>query len=299
MSAKKLNILLLEDEENDYLLIHELLKQIYGDEFHLDWARDYAQGEQLASANRHDIFLVDYLLNSQLTGADWVAGMHGKLGSQCPPAILLTGQPDVQSIDRVARQTIGISYFMTKSELSAEMLERMIRFTLKNQALMQHAPELVTILMADDDPDDRLLVEDAFTEIRLDNPLDFVEDGIELMDYLHRRGAHAHLAGTPLPGLILLDLNMPRKDGREALREIKQDESLRKIPIVVLTTSKADEDLLASYNLGANSFIVKPVTFEKLVEVVRAVTDYWLCIVTLPFPAEITETGNMNHLQKS
>lgn len=286
MSAKNLNILLLEDEENDYLLVHELLRQIYGDEFHLDWARDYAQGEQLASANRHDIFLVDYLLNSQLTGADWVAGMRSKLGSQCPPAILLTGQPDVQSIDRVARQTVGISYFMTKSELNAEMLERMIRFTLKNQALMQHAPELVTILMADDDPDDRLLVEDAFTEIRLDNPLDFVEDGIELMDYLHRRGTHAHLAGTPLPGLILLDLNMPKKDGREALREIKQDESLRKIPIVVLTTSKADEDLLASYNLGANSFIVKPVTFEKLVEVVRAVTDYWLCIVTLPSSTE-------------
>jgi len=208
--------------------------------------------------------------------------MHKKLGGKCPPTIMLTGQPDVQSIDRLARQTIGISYFLTKNELNAGVLERTIRFTLKNHAVMQHASKLVTILMADDDPDDRLLVEDAFAEIRLDNPLDFVGDGVELMDYLHRRGAYTHLAGTSLPGLILLDLNMPRKDGREALNEIKKDEVLRKIPIVILTTSKADEDLLASYELGANSFVVKPVTFDKLVEVIRVVTDYWLCIVTLP-----------------
>ena len=284
MSAKCLNILLLEDEENDYLLVHDLLKQIYGDGLRLDWASGCAQGEQLVSARHYDIFLVDYQLDGQTKGSDWVASMHKRLGGECPPAILITGQPDVQSIDCVARQTAGISYFMTKSELGAETLERMIRFTLKNQAAIQHAPASVTILMADDDPDDRLLVEDAFTEIRLENPLDFVEDGVELMDYLHRRGAYVHLAGKPLPGLILLDLNMPRKNGREALNEIKQDELLRKIPIVVLTTSKAEEDLLASYNLGANSFIVKPVTFEKLVEVIRAVTDYWLCIVTLPTP---------------
>ncbi|MDO8463859.1 MAG: response regulator [Gallionella sp.] len=282
MNAKSLNILLLEDDENDHLLIHDLLRQIYGAGFHLDWASSYAQGEQLVSARHYDIFLVDYQLGSQLTGVDWVIAIYKKLGGKCPPTILLTGQPDVQSIGKLARQTVGISYFLTKNELSAEVLERTIRFTLKNQAAMQHTPELVTILMADDDPDDRLLVEDAFAEIRLDNPLDFVENGVDLMDYLHRRGAYAHLAGTPLPGLILLDLNMPRKDGREALHEIKQDEKLRKIPIVILTTSKADEDLLASYELGANSFIVKPVTFDKLVEVIRVVTDYWLCIVTLP-----------------
>lgn len=285
MSAKNLNILLLEDDENDYLLIHDLLKQIYGAEFHLGWASTYAQGEQMVSARHYDIFLVDYQLNSQLTGVDWVTALHKKLGGKCPPTILLTGQPDVQSIDKLARQTIGISYFLTKNELNAEVLERMIRFTLKNQAVIRQAPKLVTILMADDDPDDRLLVEDAFEEIRLENPLDFVADGVELMDYLHRRGAYAHLAENPLPGLILLDLNMPRKNGREALHEIKQDELLRKIPIVVLTTSRADEDLLASYDLGANSFIVKPVTFDKLVEVIRVVTDYWLCIVTLPTAA--------------
>jgi len=142
--------------------------------------------------------------------------------------------------------------------------------------------ERITILMADDDPDDRLLVQDAFDEIRLDNPLAFVEDGIELMDYLHRRGAYAHLAGTPLPGLILLDLNMPKKDGREALKEIKQDPALRTIPIVILTTSNAEEDILRTYDLGTNSFIVKPVTFDKLVEIIRKVTQYWFEIVRLP-----------------
>ncbi len=286
MNAKYLNILLLEDDENDYLLVHDFLKQIYGAEFHLEWASTYAQGEVLATTNHFDLFLVDYQLNSQLTGTDWVTALLKKMGSKCPPAILLTGQPDAQSIDRLARQTVGISYFLTKNELNKEVLERTIRFTLKNQELVRQTHKLVTILMADDDPDDRLLVEDAFEEIRLDNPLDFVADGIELMDYLHRRGSYKHLAGTPLPGLILLDLNMPRKDGREALHEIKQDEMLRKIPIVILTTSRAEEDLLASYDLGANSFIVKPVTFDKLVEVIRVVTDYWLCIVSLPTSAE-------------
>ena len=142
--------------------------------------------------------------------------------------------------------------------------------------------ERITILMADDDPDDRLLVRDAFDEIRLANPLVFVEYGIGLMDYLHRRGEYAHLAGTPLPGLILLDLNMPKKDGREALKEIKSDPALRTIPIVVLTTSNAEEDILRTYDLGTNSFIVKPVTFDKLVEIIRKVTQYWLEIVRLP-----------------
>jgi len=142
--------------------------------------------------------------------------------------------------------------------------------------------ERITILMADDDPDDRLLVQDAFDEIRLSNPLVFVEDGVELMDYLRRRGAYAHLSGTPLPGLILLDLNMPKKDGREVLKEIKQDLALRTIPIVILTTSNVEEDILRTYDLGTNSYIIKPVTFDKLVEIVSKVTQYWLEIVRLP-----------------
>jgi CheY-like chemotaxis protein len=136
--------------------------------------------------------------------------------------------------------------------------------------------------MADDDPDDRMLTRDAWEENRLANELHFVADGEELIDYLHRRGQYHRLATARLPGLILLDLNMPRKDGREALQEIKADPKLRRIPIVVLTTSKAEEDILRTYDLGANSFITKPVTFEGLVETVRTLARYWLQIVELP-----------------
>jgi CheY-like chemotaxis protein len=142
----------------------------------------------------------------------------------------------------------------------------------------------VVILMADDDADDRELTKEALTESRLANDLHFVEDGAELLDYLHQRGAYSKPGSAPRPGVILLDLNMPRKDGREALREIKADPNLRTIPIVVLTTSKAEEDIARSYDLGANSFISKPVTFEGLVEVVRGLGKYWFDIVELPPP---------------
>lgn len=143
----------------------------------------------------------------------------------------------------------------------------------------------IVILLADDDPDDRMLAKEALEESRLANQLHFVEDGEELLDYLYRRGAYADPASSPRPGLILLDLNMPRKDGREALREIKADPQLRAIPIVVLTTSKAEEDIYRSYDLGVSSFITKPVTFEGLVEVMRTLGKYWFEIVELPRPA--------------
>ena len=126
------------------------------------------------------------------------------------------------------------------------------------------------------------MTEEAFAEAHLANELHFVEDGEELMEYLHRRGTYQQFNNTPLPGLILLDLNMPRKDGREALAEIKADPNLRRIPIVVLTTSKAEEDILRTYNLGVNSFITKPVTFDSFVEVVRTLAKYWFEIVELP-----------------
>lgn len=138
------------------------------------------------------------------------------------------------------------------------------------------------ILMADDDPDDRILARDALREAQVSNDLHFVNDGVDLMDYLNRRGRHGSLLGSPLPGLILLDLNMPRKNGREALREIKSDLALRRIPVVVLTTSRAEEDLFRTYDLGVNSFITKPVSFEGLVEVMKALKLYWLEIVRLP-----------------
>lgn len=140
----------------------------------------------------------------------------------------------------------------------------------------------VTILMADDDEDDCMLAREALAESRLANELHIVNDGEELMDYLHHRGLYANKSRAPRPGLILLDLNMPKKDGREALREIKADPHLRKIPIVILTTSKAEEDIYSSYDLGANSFIIKPVTFATLVEIMKTIGKYWFEIVELP-----------------
>ncbi|MDB5311055.1 MAG: response regulator [Gemmataceae bacterium] len=140
----------------------------------------------------------------------------------------------------------------------------------------------ITILMADDDPDDRALTAEAFAESRLANDLRFVEDGEELLDYLHRRGKYTDPATSPWPGVILLDLNMPRMDGREALREIRADPRFRGIRVVVMTTSKAEEDVVRSYDLSAASYITKPVTFDRMVEVIKALGRYWLEIVELP-----------------
>ncbi len=140
----------------------------------------------------------------------------------------------------------------------------------------------VTILMADDDEDDRQLARDALVESRLRNELRCVEDGEELIEYLTRKGRYEDPASSPRPGLILLDLNMPRMDGREALQIIKSIPELRMIPVVVLTTSKTEEDICRSYDLGASSYITKPVTFGGLVETVQALGKYWLEIVDLP-----------------
>lgn len=147
---------------------------------------------------------------------------------------------------------------------------------------MDDKTNLITILMADDDDDDRLMTKEAFQEARLANELRFVEDGEELLDYLYHRNKYSDPASSPRPGLILLDLNMPRKDGREALKEIKADPEFRQIPIVVLTTSKAEEDIYRSYDLGVNSFITKPVSFEGMVFVITTLAQYWFQIVRLP-----------------
>lgn len=145
--------------------------------------------------------------------------------------------------------------------------------------MMKFDTKSITILLADDDPDDRMLVREAFEESHLLNVLETVEDGEELMNYLHQEGEYV---GKSLPNLILLDLNMPRKNGMEALEEIKADANLRRIPIVILTTSKAEEDIIRTYDLGVNSFIVKPVTFESLVDLVKELGRYWFQLVELP-----------------
>jgi CheY-like chemotaxis protein len=140
----------------------------------------------------------------------------------------------------------------------------------------------IDILMADDDPDDRLMAEKALHEARLRNGLFFVEDGEELMNFLRHQGKFCDIGTYPLPGMILLDLNMPKKDGREALAEIKADPLLHRIPVVVLTTSAAEEDILRSYDLGANSYITKPVTFQGLADAVKVLNSYWFQLVKLP-----------------
>lgn len=147
---------------------------------------------------------------------------------------------------------------------------------------MKKYGEPITILMADDDADDRRLTRDALEESRLANDLRFVENGEELLDYLRHQGKYTDAEKNPRPGLILLDLNMPRKDGRTALKEMKADPDLRQIPVTVLTTSKADEDIFRSYDLGVNSYIVKPVTFEALVDILQTLEKYWFEIVELP-----------------
>ena len=139
-----------------------------------------------------------------------------------------------------------------------------------------------TILMADDDEDDRMLTQDALQESKVRNTLYCVKDGVELLEYLRREGKYADPACSPRPGLILLDLNMPRKDGREALKEIKADAELQNIPVVILTTSGQEEDKIKGYNLGAASYITKPVDFEGLVELMKALGKYWIEFVELP-----------------
>ncbi|MGI9493355.1 MAG: response regulator [Geminicoccaceae bacterium] len=140
----------------------------------------------------------------------------------------------------------------------------------------------ISILVADDDPDDRLMIEEAFVENRVANKIAFVEDGEQLLAYLRHEDEFADTANEPYPGIILLDLNMPRKDGREALRELKADPKLCRIPVIVLTTSEAEEDILKTYGLGVSSFITKPVSFEALVDAVRVICQYWIQIVALP-----------------
>jgi CheY-like chemotaxis protein len=141
----------------------------------------------------------------------------------------------------------------------------------------------MTILLADDDEEDRELTRDALQNSRLANEMKFAVDGQDLLDYLRKEGRWAGPdVEAPRPGIILLDLNMPKKDGREALAEIKSDDSLRRIPVVVLTTSKDESDVLSSYDLGVSSFITKPVTFGGLVDVMRTWSDYWFEIVELP-----------------
>jgi two-component system response regulator len=148
--------------------------------------------------------------------------------------------------------------------------------------MTQPAQRSVTILIADDDADDRQMTEEALRAARLANDLHFVENGVELIAYLTGTGAYSGAVAAPRPGLVLLDLNMPLMDGREALEVIKADTALRRIPIVILTTSKAEEDVFRSYDLGVSGYITKPVTFDGLVKAMSELGRYWFELVELP-----------------
>ena len=137
----------------------------------------------------------------------------------------------------------------------------------------------ITILMAEDNATDVMLTKEALAHAKLLNTLHVVDDGIEAMDFLHRRGKHVK---APQPDLILLDLNMPRKNGQEVLAEIKESDRLKHIPVVILTTSKAEEDVVKAYGLHANCYVIKPVDFDVFAEVVRSIQQFWFSVVTLP-----------------
>ncbi len=139
--------------------------------------------------------------------------------------------------------------------------------------------EMVEVLLVEDDPGDVLMTQEAFADYKVANRLTVVSDGESAMAYLRKEGAHA---GAPTPDLILLDLNLPRMDGREVLAELKEDPDLRRVPVVVLTTSDAEEDIMRSYNLHANAYVTKPVDFERFIEVVRQIDDFFVSVVRLP-----------------
>jgi CheY-like chemotaxis protein len=141
------------------------------------------------------------------------------------------------------------------------------------------AGQPIEVLLVEDDPGDVLLIEEAFADNKLLNNLNIVNDGEQALAYLRREGEYAE---APRPDLVLLDLNLPRKDGREVLQEVKTDESLRTIPVVVLTTSEAEEDVLRSYQLHANAYVPKPVDFDRFVSIVRQIDDFFVSVVRLP-----------------
>jgi CheY-like chemotaxis protein len=138
---------------------------------------------------------------------------------------------------------------------------------------------LVDVLLVEDDPGDVVLIQEAFEYNKVHNALHIVSDGVEALEFLYRRGRYE---GAPRPDLVLLDLNLPRKDGREVLEEVKADRDLRTIPVVVLTTSEAEEDILRSYDLHANAYVTKPVDFDRFIEVVRLIDDFFVTVVKLP-----------------
>jgi len=144
---------------------------------------------------------------------------------------------------------------------------------------MNGTPKVIDVLLVEDDPGDVLMTREAFEDNKVANRLAVVSDGVSAMEYLRKEGPYAD---APTPDLVLLDLNLPRMDGREVLQALKQDDQLRRIPVVVLTTSEAEEDVLRSYSLHANAYVTKPVDFDRFIDVVRQIDDFFVSVVRLP-----------------
>ncbi|MDX8412489.1 MAG: response regulator [Mariprofundales bacterium] len=273
-----LRLLLLEDSPDDALLVQNLLQKEYNDQIIIDHASTAQEATQLALSEQHHLFLIDYMLGEPPNGAEWLIQIRQAIA--IPPVIMLTGLPDAQQVENIAKKFSSISYFITKDKIQSGALTQAIHFTLINRPTSHSSKG--TILLVDDDHDNVILIEDALQDLDQHYQLDAVENGDELIDYLNRHGQYEHLQNTPLPGLIMLDLNMPRMNGRELLKTVRNNEHLRRIPIVIFSTAASEQDIYDCYHLGANSFIVKPTSFNGLVTTMRNLTNYWFDLVALP-----------------
>jgi len=275
---RSLRFLLLEDSPDDALLIRSLLQEEYGDAITIDHAATAQEATELAQSNLYHLLLIDYMLGEPPNGAEWLTEITATI--TLPPVIMLTGLLDAQQIERIAREFSAISYFITKDKIQSGELIQTIRFTLINRPTAHNNHG--TILLVDDDNDNVILIEDALQELDQPYQLDAVESGEALIDYLNRHGQYKSLDNQSLPGLIMLDLNMPRMNGREILQTIRASKALHRIPVVIFSTAASDQDIHDCYNLGANSFIVKPTSFNGLVTMMRDLTSYWFELVSLP-----------------
>lgn len=310
----ELSILMAEDDPDDRLLLIDAVDEaelhldieFVGDGIELlDRLRRAEPGDLDDGPSLPNLILLD-LNMPRMDGREALEKLKADPNFRHIPVVIFTTSqsPD----DRGLVETLGAAGFMTKPssfqdlvalvrrlpEYCSQSTERKTRtnpirhrnltapaVTAPKSTPMATATGPVHILIAEDDPDDRLLIKEAIEEAQINHPVVFFSDGLDLLDYLHARGDHAGRRADILPGLLLLDLNMPRMDGREALERIKQDPQLRRIPVVILTTSNSREEISKAYDLGANSFIIKPLNFDRLVEAMRSLSEYWLGTVVL------------------
>jgi CheY-like chemotaxis protein len=309
-------VLIADDDPDDRLLLKEALEEsgleltvctvVDGEEL-VDYLHRRGRYADPADAPLPHLLLLD-LHMPRKSGLEALREIKADPGLYRIPVVVLTGLESDRVIE--LSYALGVNAYINKGTPFPELIlimKSLVTYAKRGLTAWKHygkehvrgagsTPYLgparttamdksrssITILVAEDDPDDRMLLRDAMDEGHLANASHFVADGEELIDYLRHCGKYSDPACSPRPGLILLDLNMPRKDGREVLKEIKADPGLRTIPIVVLTTSKAEEDILGSYALGVNSYVTKPATFQGLIEVTRALVKYWFEIVELP-----------------